>query len=150
MAEGLLRARLTEAGIEAVHVSSAGTMAPVGMPPPSDAQMVMSEMRIDISHHRARALTNRVAEEANMILVMEEAHRRFIEKRIPQALPKVHLIKVFGRDEAERDEDAEVADPIGRDLEIYRHCRDELDVEVKRVLPYILEITEQIGTSHDS
>ena len=136
MAEGLLKSVLARKGVESVVVASAGTMAPVGMAPTSNTILTMVERGVDISQHRARLLTKDMVEEADLILVMEEAHRRFVEKFFPSARGKVFLLKAYGA--PEEDEEMEVEDPIGGDLEIYRSCCEEIEGEIRRILPGIL------------
>ena len=66
MAEGLLKSVLVRSGVESVVVASAGTMAPVGMAPTSNAILTMVERGVDISQHRARLLTKEMVEEADI------------------------------------------------------------------------------------
>lgn len=136
MAEGILKSLLEKRGRKGVVVESAGTMAPVGMAPTSLAMLTTIEMGIDISHHRARLLTPKMVEEADLILVMERAHKHFIRSLLPSVKSEVFLLKAYGR----KGEEAEVVDPIGGDLEIYRACYQELEKEIRRILPDIVRL----------
>jgi len=137
MAEGLLKKLLEREGVGLVEVASAGTMAPVGLPSAGNAVITMMEKGIDISDHRAQLLTAEMADEADLILVMERAHLRFIESRFPTAKEKTFLLKALGR----HDEAGDIDDPIGGDLELYQNCRDILEYEIERILPTILEMS---------
>lgn len=136
MAEGILKSFLEKRGIEGVVVESAGTMAPVGMAPTNLAILTTLERGIDISHQRARLLTPQMVEEADLILVMERAHKHFIKSLLRSVKDEVFLLKEFGR----KGEEAEVADPIGGDLEVYRACYEELEEEIRRILPNIVRL----------
>ena len=136
MAEGILESLLQRRGLKGVVVESAGTMAPVGMSPTNLAKLTTLERGIDISSHRARLLTHQMVEEADLILVMERAHKQFIKSLLPSVKSEVFLLKAYGR----KEEEAEVADPIGGDLEVYRACYEELEEEIRRILPEIVKL----------
>lgn len=134
MAEGMLKRMLEIRGIKHIHVSSAGTMAPHHAPPTNYAIVTTVEKGVDISDHRSRSLTPEMAGSADLILVMENSHKRFIQNLLPEMLEKTFLLKGFGK----RGRKLEIADPIGGDLDIYRTCYDEMEGEIKRVLPEII------------
>ncbi len=115
-------------------------MAPPDQQPTNEAQLVMVERGVNISKHRSRALTNRMIGEADLILVMERAHQSYIEKYVPSSRGKVFLLKAFG----EKPEIGDIEDPIGRDLEFYRHSAEILELEINRILPALLEWSGKI------
>ena len=122
MAAGLMRQRLAAAGLDGhVQVASAGVYAIPGRPASAYAVDVMAERGVDISQHRSRDLTLADIERADLILVMEEAHRRSIFHLAPQHLRKVFLLSEM----AGRHHDIE--DPYGDPIEEYRRCADELE-----------------------
>ena len=139
MAEGILQYLLREQGIKDILVESAGTHAPQGMPPTQNAILVTTERGIDIMGHRARILTREMIEDADLILVMEKSHTIFIRNYFPRGKHKTHLLKTFPSE----DYEDEVYDPIGGDLTIYRSCVEELDREIRRVLPEIIRRADQ-------
>ena len=136
MAEWILKDLLNQQGVENLVVESAGTMAPENRLATNYTLMVMVERGIDIASHRSRMLTEQMVEKADLILVMEKSHKLFIEEMVPSAKEKVFLLKFFGSGGYDQD----VQDPIGRDLEFYRHCREELEKEVERILPDIIRL----------
>lgn len=146
MAEAFLNDALHARGIRDVRVSSAGTFAPAGKPSTVLALTAMMERGLDMAEHRARLLTEDAVDEADLVLTMEEAHRRLIEKSMAGARGKVFTLRQFGRNEGEGD----VADPIGRDLEYYRTSRDMIASEVDRILPALLELKERWTASQRS
>jgi protein-tyrosine-phosphatase len=121
LAEALLRQALAAHGVTQVEVSSAGTGAWEGAPASEGAYLVALENGLDLSGHRARLLTAEVIAGSDLILTMARHHRaRVLELG---AGGQVHLLGDYaGRSGAA----AEVADPFGADLEMYRQTRDEL------------------------
>jgi len=76
---------------------------------------------VDLSPHRARLLTPEVATSAGLLLTMARHHRSRVLELVPDA--RVHLLGEFA---GRRGAEAEVADPYGADLEMYRTTRDDL------------------------
>jgi protein-tyrosine phosphatase len=117
MAQGLLQAILPES-----RVLSAGLQATEGMEIDRSVVRVMTRVGIDLSPHRARRLSRKMCEQADLILVMESAHKRTIDLRYPQGRGKVHCLDV-GED---------VPDPRGKSFADYetalarisRHAED--------------------------
>jgi protein-tyrosine phosphatase len=94
----------------------------------------MRELHIDISGHRARQLTGKIVESADLILALSKSHKSYIKDHFPEALNKTYLLSEY----ADKDGPAAgIADPIGSDKTTYRNCRDEIQ-------KYILMITEKI------
>ena len=122
MAAGLLRQRFAAAGLaDQVEVDSAGVFALVGRPPSHEAVQILAERGIDISHHRARELDIADIAEADLVLVMEEAHRRSIFYLAPEHLHKVLLLSEIA------GQHHDVRDPYGQSREAYRRCVEELE-----------------------
>jgi len=130
MAAGLLDKRL--AGAQA-FVYSAGTGAPVGSAATRTAVEAVSQYGVDLSRHRAQALTRELASAADLILVMEEHHRQAVLELDPLAEPKTRLLLEYAepnRNDAKSAESEangeqrmasslEVPDPVDRPLETY-------------------------------
>jgi protein-tyrosine-phosphatase len=74
MAEGLLRAQFSEAGVHA-QVGSAGLMHG-GHPATRDSVAVMGDRGIDIRRHVSCQLTADIAQSANLVLGMTRQHVR--------------------------------------------------------------------------
>lgn len=122
MAVGLLRQRLAEDGLDGqVAVVSAGTWGLDGQPASIHAVQVMAERGVDIRDHRARTLRHYDIEPADLILTMEESHRRSIFHAQPAALKKVFLLSEMA------GEHGDVDDPYGLPIEAYRRCAEELE-----------------------
>lgn len=91
MAEGLLRAQLPEA-----EISSAGIGALSGQPVDTHAIELMRELGIDISAHRARQLSTRMCQQADLILVMEAEQKRMIENLYQATRGKIFVLGQHG------------------------------------------------------
>lgn len=134
LAEVLLRRELERRGVTDVDVVSAGTGAWDGAPASEGAYLVALEHGLDLSGHRARLLTRDVIRAADVILTMARHHRARVEELGGQGHTHV-LGEYVGRGDAE----AEVADPFGSDLEIYRDTFAELEDLVRQAVDRVLE-----------
>jgi protein-tyrosine-phosphatase len=127
MAAGILSKML---GGERVFIYSAGTDAPVGSPATTFAVTTAAELGVDLNLPRSQQLDAGLVQSADLVLVMEEYHRKRVLELVPEAEPKTRLL-------GERD----IADPIGRSLEFYR----ETAAELRRCLePVPLEIRRRL------
>ncbi len=95
MAAALLKRRLSHRAGRLV-VQSAGVAALVGEPAEQHALELMRERGIDLSGHRARQLTTEMASAFDLILVMEEAQQRNVERIFPTGRGRVHRLGRFG------------------------------------------------------
>ena len=90
MAEALLRDALRRQ--EEIIVESAGLGALVGHAADKHAVDLMKERGVDITAHRARQLHPDMVAAADLILVMEAAHKTSIDTAEPTARGKVHRL----------------------------------------------------------
>ena len=84
MAEGLLKQAWPD-----LAVLSAGINAAAGEPADPLSVALMLEHGIDISEHRARSVAGWMTNEADVILTMDAAQKRFIEIKYPESRSKV-------------------------------------------------------------
>ncbi|WP_231937795.1 low molecular weight phosphotyrosine protein phosphatase [Burkholderia lata] len=117
MAEGLLRERLKD-----VEVWSAGLDAMVGQPADSHSIELMEEREIDIRPHRARQLVEHECRRADLILVVEDGHRRAIEHAYPFARGRVFTLGHYGR--------FDIADPFGQERRKFQECLEMIEMGV--------------------
>ena len=122
MAEFMLRERL--AGREGVHVASAGVQALVGEPADANVVDVMQAHGVDASAHRARQVDAAMLRDFDVVLPVEQGHRRWLEQRFPQVVGRVHTLGRW------RDED--IPDPyrlgraaFDRTYELIDECLDD-------------------------
>lgn len=122
IAEALLVRALQERGLDAISVSSAGTGAWDGAPASEGAYLVGLERGLDLSGHRARLLTRELVDQSDLILTMARHHRARVDELGGEG--KVFVLGEYAGREADA---AEVSDPFGGDLEIYRNTCVELE-----------------------
>ena len=133
LAAALLQRALAQRGIDGLEVASAGTGAWDGAPVSEGAYLVGLERGLDLSAHRARLLTRELVEEADLVLTMARHHRA----RVDELGGEGHVF-VLGEYAGREGDDAEVSDPFGGDLEVYRDTCVELealiDTAVERIV----------------
>jgi protein-tyrosine-phosphatase len=128
LAEALLKRALHERSVEEVTVESAGTGAWDGAPASEGAYLVALERGLDLSSHRAQLLTREIVEEASLILTMARHHRARVHELGGEG--RVHVLGEFV---GKTGEEAEVGDPFGGDLEVYRDTCAELEALIATV-----------------
>lgn len=141
MAEYAFRRRLAEAGL-AWRSESAGLEAAEGFPASSSAIAKLAERGIDGRGHRSRRVTRDLIDEARLIVVMTQFHRRSLVRRFPEAARKARLMKEY--DSRERGGDVE--DPIGGDAGDYARILGEIEAAFPELLLELHEL-ERTGRS---
>jgi protein-tyrosine-phosphatase len=126
LAEVLLQREAAARGLTDVEVSSAGTGAWDGAPASEGAYLVALEHALDLSAHRARLLTRDLLREADLVLTMSRHHRARAQELVPGA--RVFLLGEYA---GRSGDEAEVADPFGGDLDLYRQTFAELEELVR-------------------
>ena len=133
LAAALLDRALAQRGIDGIEVGSAGTGAWDGAPVSEGAYLVGLERGLDLSAHRARLLTRELVEDADLILTMARHHRARVDE-----LGGESRVFVLGEYAGREGDEAEVSDPFGGDLEVYRDTCAELeallDTAVERIV----------------
>ena len=121
IAAAFAREKFAARGIPAAIVSC-GTLGINGTAAAAAGVAAMREVGIDMAGHRSQGLQVPILERADHIVVMAPRHETLIRQRCPAALPRIVRMWEFA------DEDLEqIADPVGRDIEAFRACRDLLD-----------------------
>lgn len=155
MAEGLLRSHLERRDVDGVTVVSSGTWGLDGEPPTRPAVAVMNDRGISIGSHRARSLERSDLERADLVIAMTSVHRREIEERVPEAGPKVLLLKELSLMEPDPPEGAgpderlaallaterpeyrralDLDDPMGLPIGVYERCAQELEAGINKLV----------------
>ena len=121
-----------------VYVMSAGVSAVNGMSATFETRSVLRNIGLDISGHRSAHLTEDMIRHAELLLVMEEAHREDIVQKVPEAASKVCLLRTFGLEQqAAAGLDPTILDPIGKPLEVYEVCLATIREAVERVVQHL-------------
>jgi len=122
LAAVMLERALTQRNARDVDVRSAGTGAWDGAPASEGAYLVALENGLDLSGHRAQLLTRDLVEGSDLILTMARHHRARVDELGGQG-----RVSVLGEYIGKQADDAEVSDPFGGDLEIYRDTYTQLE-----------------------
>ena len=129
----LLDRALQGRGAADIEVASAGTGAWDGAPVSEGAYLVGLERGLDLSGHRARLLTRELVDESDLILTMARHHRARVDE-----LGGEGQVFVLGEYAGREGDEAEVSDPFGGDLDVYRDTCAELealiDTAVERIV----------------
>ncbi len=122
MARGIAAARLPGRGRGEVAFSSAGTAAYDGMRAAENAVLVLKEIGIDISGHRARLLTPEMVKDSALVVAMARRHKEEILRIVPGSAGKVIVLG----DLDSKGENPDIDDPVGGDEAVYRRTRDRI------------------------
>jgi protein-tyrosine phosphatase len=134
LAEALLRRELVERGVDGFDVVSAGTGAWEGTPASEGAYLVGLEHDLDLSGHRATLLTRELTKSADVIFTMARHHRTRA-----QELGGEGRSHVLGEYVGIAGPEAEVSDPFGSDLDIYRETYAQLEELIRSAADRLIE-----------
>ena len=132
MAEYLLKHRLGSGSDW--QVLSAGTHAYDGMRGSRAAVEALKELKIDMNGHLSRPLTRELVDAASLIVVMTASHLAHLRAEYPGVIEKAFLLKSF---RAGAGRGADVEDPIGASVAVYREIRDEIDAELPDLIAFM-------------
>jgi protein-tyrosine phosphatase len=135
MAEGVMKKKIIERGLDGITVSSMGTHAQEGNSATDHAVEVCREHGIDISQHCSRPLIPSVLKECLLILAMEQIHVDFLDLFFPQVSDRVYMLAAWPDRKSKK---ATIADPVGRPISAYRKTFKNLENTIDTVLPGIL------------
>jgi protein-tyrosine-phosphatase len=110
-----------------------------GRPATESAIMVMAEMGIDIRGHRSRLLTERIVENAALILTMTHSHAEAIRAEFPEHKNRVFLLSEavgYGYD---------IVDPVGGTLLDYEETAQEIEALIETGYERMMQWIEQLA-----
>lgn len=142
MAEGIFKNMLKENNITDIEVSSAGISVFSEEPANEKSILALQEMGIDIREHKARQLTEEIMK-ADLILTMTLGHKNLLEnyfsgKDEEEKSPKLFTLKEFAaKISGEEPSGLDIDDPYGRNFNVYKKSRDEIENELKKILKNI-------------
>ena len=131
IAEGILRQRLAERGIDSIAVSSAGTFAFTGRPAADLALKVAAERGVDISGHRSRHLTSQMLVTADIVIGMERDHTVEANVVVRDTSNKYVLLSDFGPPHLHG---TDIEDPYGAPIEHFASAYDRIEMHVNALL----------------
>lgn len=121
LAEAMMRRELEKYPDREIAVRSAGTGAWEGAPASEGAYLVALEQGLDLSDHRAALLTKELVREADLIFTMARHHRVRVHELGGEG--RTYLLGEYA---GLTGPEAEISDPFGSDLEVYRDTYEEL------------------------
>ena len=134
MAEGLLKKRLKELGKDGIIVRSTGVRAIDGYSPTKETIDVMKSQDVDVSAFKSTGITDELIKRADLILVMERAHKIEITRNAPEAASKTFLLREYGRGDRSKELiDPDIPDPIGLPVLRYKVCLEMIKEDIERV-----------------
>jgi protein-tyrosine phosphatase len=130
----LLKQRVQQAGLaDVVSVESGGVRAVPGVAVDPYIVAMLAEMGVELAGQYATPVLESSLREADLVIVMEEAHRQALFYRLPSALPKIFLLsELAGRFD-------EVVDPYGMDSAAYRAMQALAIDLIERGWPRLLQ-----------
>jgi protein-tyrosine-phosphatase len=131
LAQVMTSALLAEAGVDDWEVDSAGLAALTSTPASERAIDVAAEQGLDLSQHSSKPLSVQLLEQAQLVLVMTESHKRSLLTAAPQFAAKIHTLKSFA------GQSGDVDDPYGGDLHRYREAAGEIHRLITRLVEKI-------------
>lgn len=134
----LLRQHRPEA-LRQIEICSAGTQASPGGRANDVAALIARNHGFSLRGHVAQRLTRRIVEKADLILVMEQAHKQFILDRWPEAAARVFRLMEFGwQSEPGDKESLDVPDPTGCGAEEFKAFEQVACAEAERIVDELL------------
>lgn len=129
MAEAITKKLWQAPGKEKIKIHSAGTVALPGFKAAPLTIRTLKERGININSHRSTPLTTKMAEEADLVLVMEQKHKKQVLYLSPSAEGKVFLLKHFALGIEE-----DIDDPIGGSQQNYQECVQEIEESLRGLI----------------
>lgn len=117
-------------------VWSAGLAALVGQPADPLAVQVAAADGIDIKAHRAQQITRFLCQQANLILVMEQAHKSQLEQQFPVVRGKVFRLGQYGQ--------FDITDPFEQPLEAFEASYMAIAQGVADWVPRIRQLSARL------
>jgi len=128
------------------RAASAGLFALSGHSPDPKMVEYLSKKGIPTRRHEASQLTAKGVEWADLILVMENEHKRLIEAFWPEAKGKVDLLGKFS---SEGQGAADVVDAYGRSSYHYRLTQSQISLAVTSLVKHLLESRSKVLNAQD-
>lgn len=108
-------------------VESAGIFAADGFRANKESDIICREYGVSLDGHKSRLLTRQTLKESDLVFVMTESHLSDVERMRPADFPAYLL-----------DKKAEIPDPVGQDLGVYRRCARQIERALRERIEEIL------------
>ncbi|MFO0904221.1 MAG: Sua5/YciO/YrdC/YwlC family protein [Pirellulales bacterium] len=101
-----------------IWIMSAGIAAMSGAAASPEAHEAVCPRGLDLMQHESQPVTDRLIRFADYIITMTRGHRDAVLAQWPEAASRTKLLS---------RSNADVSDPIGGPLELYRRCAEQID-----------------------
>lgn len=115
------------------QVNSAGLSALIGQGADPQAQAIAEQHGLDISDHRAQQITALLCQQHDLVLVMEQAHKDWLEQVHPHVRGKVFRLGHLGQ--------FDVADPYRKPPEAFETAYAAIARGVSDWVPRIRQLS---------
>lgn len=123
---------LVDQGKKGIEVSSAGVAAAIWMDSPKEVHEALAEEGVVDVKHTPRTLEEGMEGNPDLILAMEDHHKKFILEKFPEFQKKVFLLKEYAEiGPSPRG----IADPIGKNKDVYRQILVEIKSCLLKIIP---------------
>ncbi len=137
MAEALLKYELENIDLPfETEVTSAGLSAVAGEKASEPAKKMFSQDEPNLSHHKAKTIDLDLIDDADLILVMTDDHKRQLLARFPRAANKTFIFKEYV---GEAGSSCNIADPAGYGPNKYRQVLEDIRSSVKKLVSKLKE-----------
>ncbi len=119
--------------LRSLQVISAGVAARTGEPASENSVVALKKVGIDLTGHRSQALTQKMLDEASVVVCMTESHRAMIQLHSDHSHKHIYLFREFMPPAA----DKEIGDPYGGPLKVYEMCRDEMVEAIPSLIEFL-------------
>jgi protein-tyrosine phosphatase len=119
-----LNEELGRAGIDDIHVRSAGFIQP-GRPSPKAARQVAARRGLDLDDHRSQVVTPAMLRQADVVLVMSPGQLRQLRQEAGEAPAGLRI--VLGDLDPESIDRRTIVDPFGETEEVFEAVYERID-----------------------
>lgn len=131
IAEGLLKKFAAEQQPdESVRVISSGISAVDGMPASEGAIKMLEQREASLDEFHSQQLTEALAEDSDLLIVMEQFHREYIEESFPTCADKVRLLGQF----LYPNGPLEIPDPVGGDDTVFESVTAMIEDAIRNMM----------------
>ncbi len=119
--------------LRSFKIISAGVAARTGDPVSENSVLALKKVGLDISKHTSRPLTQKMMDDASLVLGMTESHRAMIQLQAEPPPKNLFLFREF----LPQLGDKQIGDPFGGPLKLYESTRDEMVEAIPSLLEFI-------------
>lgn len=141
LAQAILQEQIDKNDIKDIQVDSAGLACDYGQPMSQNTFDIIESFGIFFTH-TSQPLTNKLANQSDLIITMTKEHKRFLE-------PFIGADKLYCIDDICHKGD--IADPYGKDMSAYKQVEAQLRMCMADIIGFVRErqkiLSEQINNS---